>query len=78
MSEKLPRITTDEVIRVLERAGFKLSRQSGSHRIYKNLAGKRVTVPYHKGRVLHPKVLSSILKDAQLSKEDLVKILENK
>jgi predicted RNA binding protein YcfA (HicA-like mRNA interferase family) len=78
LSEKLPRITADEVIRVLERAGFKLSRQSGSHRIYKNLASKRVTVPYHKGRVLHPKVLSSILKDAQLSKEDFIKILENR
>jgi predicted RNA binding protein YcfA (HicA-like mRNA interferase family) len=78
LSEKLPRITADEVIRTLERAGFKLSRQSGSHKIYKNLAGKRVTVPYHKGRVLHPKVLSSILKDAQLSKEDFIKIPENR
>lgn len=78
MSEKLPRITADVVIRVLEKAGFKLSRQSGSHKIYKNLAGKRVTVPYHKGRILHPKVLSNILKDAQLSKEDFIKILENK
>ena len=78
MTEKLPRITADEVIHVLEKVGFKLSRQSGSHRVYKNLAGKRVTVPYHKGRVLHPKVLSSILKDAQLSKGDFIRILENK
>ena len=78
MSEKLPRITSDEVIHALERAGFKLSRQSGSHKIYKNQAGKRATVPYHKGRVLHPKVLHSILKDAQLSKEEFSKLLENK
>lgn len=76
MSEKLPRITADEVIHVLEKAGFKLSRQSGSHKIYKNLAGKRATVPYHKGRVLHPKVLSSILKDAQLTKTDFLKLLK--
>jgi predicted RNA binding protein YcfA (HicA-like mRNA interferase family) len=48
-------ITADEVIRVLGRAGFKLSRQSGSHRIYKNLAGKRVTVPYHKRQSFAPK-----------------------
>ncbi len=76
MSEKLPRITADEVVHVLEKAGFKLSRQSGSHKIYKNLAGKRATVPYHKGRVLHPKVLSSILKDAQLTKTDFFKLLK--
>ena len=50
---KLPRITPDEIIRVLEKKGFRLSRQSGSHRIYKNEEGKRVTVPYHKGRILH-------------------------
>ncbi len=78
MSEKLPRITADEVIHALERAGFKLSRQSGSHKIYKNLAGRRATVPYHRSRVLHPKVLSSILKDAQLSQEGFLQLLENK
>jgi len=78
LSGKLPRITADEVIHVLEKVGFKLSRQSGSHKIYRNLAGKRATVPYHKGRVLHPKVLNSILRDAELSKEDFKKLLEGK
>jgi predicted RNA binding protein YcfA (HicA-like mRNA interferase family) len=78
LTQKLPRITADEVIHVLERAGFKLSRQSGSHKIYKNPAGKRATVPHHKGRVLHPKVLASILKDAELSKEHFMKLLEGK
>lgn len=78
MSEKLPRVTADEIIHVLEKTGFKLSRQSGSHKIYKNPGGRRATVPYHKGRVLHPKVLYSILKDAQLSKEDFIRLLEGK
>jgi predicted RNA binding protein YcfA (HicA-like mRNA interferase family) len=76
LSEKLPRITADQVIRALERVGFKLSRQSGSHKIYKNRAGKRATVPCHKGSVLHPKILTSILKDAQLTKEDFSKLLK--
>jgi len=34
MSEKLPRISVSDVIRALEKAGFFLSRQSGSHKIY--------------------------------------------
>jgi predicted RNA binding protein YcfA (HicA-like mRNA interferase family) len=67
MSEKLPRVTATDIIRALEKAGFSLSRQSGSHKIYKNKSGKRVTVPYHAGDVLHPKVLKSILKDADLT-----------
>jgi len=69
MSGKLPRITADKVIRVLEKVGFVCVRQSGSHMIYKNREGKRVTVPYHSKKVLHPKVLKSILRDADLTVE---------
>jgi len=75
VSQRLPRVTADEITRVLEKVGFTLARQSGSHKIYKSSAGKRVTVPYHKGKVLHPKVLTSILKDANLSREDLKNLL---
>lgn len=66
---RLPRVTAAEVIGVLEKAGFSLVRQSGSHKIYKNAAGRRVTVSFHAGKVLHPKLLKSILKDADLSVE---------
>jgi len=58
--EKLPRVTTVEVINAIKRARFFLARQSGSHKIFKNEAGKRVTVPYHKGKIIHLKVLHSI------------------
>lgn len=75
MTEKLPRITADGVIKALERAGFFFSRQSGSHKIYKNKEGKRVTVPYHSGKILHPKVLKSILNDADLTAEEFKELL---
>jgi len=71
MSEKLPRVTATDIIRALEKAGFFLARQSGSHKIYKNEQGKRATVPFHSSDILHPKVLKSILKDAGLTIEDL-------
>ena len=67
MTQKVPRVTAGEAIRVLEKAGFSLARQSGSHKIYKNREGKRVTIPYHPGKILHPKVLNSILKDSDLT-----------
>ena len=67
MSEKLPRVAADEVIRALERVGFSLARQSGSHRIYRNEKSKRVTVPYRAGRTIHPKVLKSILQDGEIT-----------
>lgn len=43
--------------------------------IYKNATGKRVTVPFHAAQVLHPKVLKSILRDADLSIEKLQELL---
>ena len=75
MSPRLPRVTAAQTVRVLEKRGFWLARQSGSHRIYKNEAGKRVTVPYHSGKILHPKVLKSILRDADLTVEQFQKLL---
>jgi len=73
MSDKLPRVTPREVIKVLEKIGFQLIRQSGSHKIYKNNKGVRITVPYHAGKILHPKLLKTILKDAELTVEDFKK-----
>ncbi len=75
MSEKLPRLTAAEVIKILEKCGFALARQSGSHKIYKDVAGKRATVPFHSAKILHPKVLKSIMNEADLSIEDLKKYL---
>ncbi len=72
---KLPRLTAREVCSILEKLGFSVARQSGSHIIYKNSDGKRVTVPFHASKILHPKVLKNILRDANLSIEALGKLL---
>ncbi|HBY57925.1 MAG TPA: type II toxin-antitoxin system HicA family toxin [Candidatus Atribacteria bacterium] len=74
--EKLPRVTAIEVIKVLRKAGFSLARQSGSHKIFKNIAGRRVTVPFHSGKTIHLEVLNYILKDANLSVEEFKKLLK--
>jgi len=76
MSEKLPRLKAYDVIKALETAGFSLSRQSGSHKIYKNTQGRRVTVPYHSGDILHAKLLKSILNDADLTIEKFKELMK--
>ncbi|HPA45271.1 MAG TPA: type II toxin-antitoxin system HicA family toxin [bacterium] len=75
MSERLPRVTAKEVIHVLERRGFILSRSSGSHHIYRDPTGIRITIPVHAGKILHPKVLQSILRDMDMTVEELRKAL---
>ena len=76
MSEKLPRVTANEMIKIVEKLGFRFSRQSDSHKIYKNDEGKRVTIAYHSGKTLHPKVVKSILVDAGLSVDEFKKMLK--
>ena len=76
MTDRLPRVSAAEAARVLEKAGFFLARQSGSHRIYKNAEGRRVTVPYHSGKELHPKILKNILRDADLTAEEFLELMK--
>ena len=40
MTPRAARVTASQVIRVLENLGFRLSRQSGSHKMFKNAAGR--------------------------------------
>jgi len=56
---KLPRLTAKDAEDLLLKAGFELQRTKGSHRIYfKN--GIRVVVPFHSGKILHPKIVKQI------------------
>jgi len=44
---RLRSLTTRELLGALERDGFFLHRQSGSHMHYKHDDGRRVSVPFH-------------------------------
>lgn len=57
----LNKITAIEAVSALKKAGFYLARQKGSHKLFKHITGIRVTVPFHSGKVLHPKIIKEIL-----------------
>jgi predicted RNA binding protein YcfA (HicA-like mRNA interferase family) len=57
---KLPRWTAVEAERALLAARFELLRSKGSHRIY-GKGSLRVTVPFHSGENLHPKIIKQVL-----------------
>jgi len=68
---KLSTLTSQKVIKILERNGFVLDRTKGSHRIYYHSESKRrVIIPYHK-KDLPKGTLMEILKQAGFSKEEL-------
>lgn len=57
---KLPRLTAVEAERKLTEAGFVLVRSKGSHRIYFR-DRQRVVIPFHRGKILHPKIVREVL-----------------
>jgi predicted RNA binding protein YcfA (HicA-like mRNA interferase family) len=57
---RLPRWTAIDAERVWLAVGFEFLRSKGSHRIY-GKGSLRVTVPFHSGAVLHPKIVKQVL-----------------
>jgi predicted RNA binding protein YcfA (HicA-like mRNA interferase family) len=56
---KLPRLTAKEAEKLLLNAGFIEIRSKGSHRIYFR-ENVRVVIPFHSGRILHPKTVQQV------------------
>jgi predicted RNA binding protein YcfA (HicA-like mRNA interferase family) len=76
MSPKFPAATSDEIVSALVKIGFKLKRQSGSnHAIYfRDMDGRRTTVPIHSGKAVKRKTLKSVLADAGLTVTEFNKL----
>jgi predicted RNA binding protein YcfA (HicA-like mRNA interferase family) len=54
-----------EAERLLLAFGFFLSRTKGSHRIYFK-EKKRIVIPFHAGKSLHPKIVKEVLEAVDL------------
>lgn len=78
LEHKLPRITGEDVVTVLQKDGFEIARQRGSHvQVRKYVEGKKITfpVPVHKGKTLKMGTLKGILRKADISVERLAELL---
>ena len=76
MSPRLKNITARSLIRALEKDGFILKRQKGSHRIYKHPdRGNWVSVPYHhSAQTLPTGFLHGLIEDAGWTDDDLIRL----
>jgi predicted RNA binding protein YcfA (HicA-like mRNA interferase family) len=50
-----------EAEKILFEKGFHLIRTKGSHRIYLK-DDKRIVIPFHSGKILHPKIVKQVIK----------------
>ncbi|HOC57933.1 MAG TPA: type II toxin-antitoxin system HicA family toxin [Verrucomicrobiota bacterium] len=69
---QVPVLKPREVCRLLERLGFELVRQRGSHMQYRHVDGRGTTVPGHPGRDISPILLRQIARDIGLTAEEFL------
>ena len=69
----LPVLKPREVCRILEKMGFAMVRQRGSHMQYRHADGRGTTVPNHPGRDISPILLRQIARDIGTTAEELIK-----
>jgi predicted RNA binding protein YcfA (HicA-like mRNA interferase family) len=72
---KLPILSGEELVKVLEMAGFQVVRQRGSHVSFQKGSYKTV-IPLH--NELAKGTLLGILKQCGLSRDDLIELLRKK
>jgi predicted RNA binding protein YcfA (HicA-like mRNA interferase family) len=69
------RITGKELIRALKKVGFIVIRTQGSHHRLRHADGRVTTVPVHAGETIGPGLLGQILRDCELTHEQLERLL---
>jgi predicted RNA binding protein YcfA (HicA-like mRNA interferase family) len=74
---KLPSVTGEELIVALAKIGFYTVRQRGSHVRMKHDDNRVVTIPVHSGKIVGKGLLLKILRDADLSKDELIGFLDD-
>ena len=66
------------MVEALKKSGFAAVRQKGSHVFLRHPDGRATVVPTHAGETIGPGLMSKILRDAELTKDDLAELLRGK
>lgn len=69
-----PSVTGKKLIRALQKIGFEVVRTKGSHHFLQHPDGRCTVVPVHKGESIGRGLLAQILRDCEITREQLQKI----
>ncbi len=72
---KLPLLSAIELIRILEKMGFREIRQKGSHKYFRHPDGRSTVVPFHSGRKIGRGLLRRIMNEIEIGREEFFKYL---
>jgi len=74
---RLPALNAKILERILFNLGFERVRQKGSHVFYRHTDGRTTTIPHHTGRDLARPLLREILREIDLTPDELLDQLKN-
>lgn len=73
---KLPVLKASELIKVLEKMGFELLRQKGSHAFFRHVDGRTTVIPVHPTEEIDRSLLNKIIKhDLKMTREEFMKYI---
>lgn len=71
----LPALTGKQVIAALARIGFEVQRSKGSHHFMRHPDGRTTVVPVHGNETIGAGLLAKILRDCELTRDELQQVL---
>jgi predicted RNA binding protein YcfA (HicA-like mRNA interferase family) len=69
-----PSITGSRLIRILSKFGFEVVRTKGSHHFLQHPDGMCTVVPVHRGENIGRGLLAQILRDCEITRDELQKM----
>lgn len=73
-----PSLTGKEIISALKKEGFAVERQRGSHVFLRHVDGRATVVPLHAGETIGPGLMSKILRDVEMTRDNILKLLKKR
>lgn len=70
-----PSLSGRTLLRALQRFGFAVIRIKGSHHFVGHLDGRTTVIPIHRGEDLGPGIFAKILRDCELTRDDIRRVL---
>jgi predicted RNA binding protein YcfA (HicA-like mRNA interferase family) len=73
---KLPLMSAMGLAKVLQKLGFEMKRQQGSHMFFEHPDGRTTIIPNHPGEHIDRGLLNKIIKhDLQISREEFLELI---
>jgi predicted RNA binding protein YcfA (HicA-like mRNA interferase family) len=70
-----PALKGIQLIKALQKAGFEVIRVKGSHHFLRHLDARSTMVPVHRSETIGPGLLNKILRDCEMTRQNLLDLL---